>query len=150
MLHNKFIKENTIMKKILYWLLTFVWLNVALFSFVPTITFAQDGWFWSDRFKLIPGLDLIKSNESPSDSLLDTIANAINWALAILATVAVVLIMYAWFKMLTSWGDSKWYDAWLKIIKNAAIWLVIIWLAWLIVSAIVWLVHENAENWAMV
>jgi hypothetical protein len=52
--------------------------------------------------------------------------------------------------MLTSWGDSKWYDAWLKIIKNAAIWLVIIWLAWLIVSAIVWLVHENAENWAMV
>lgn len=72
--------------------------------------------------------------------LLDTIKNVINWILGILATVVLCFCMYWWFKMLTSWADTKWYDAWLKVLKNALIWLAIILLAWMIVSVVFWFV----------
>jgi hypothetical protein len=42
--------------------------------------------------------------------------------------------------MLSSAWDSKWYDAWRTILKNALIWLAIILLAWLIVSVVFWFV----------
>lgn len=133
------------MKKLLYWIFIAFWFNLALLGIVPSITFAG---YWDDDLGIIPGFDtIIDTNKGPDSTLLDTIKNAINWFLAILATIAVAIIIYAWFKMLTSWGDSKWYDAWLKIIKNAAIWLVIIGLAWLIVSAIYWFIEENADGW---
>ena len=79
-------------------------------------------------------------DEDVSPWLLDTIKNAINWCLWIMATVVLCFCMYWWFKMLTSWSDSKWYDAGWKILKNALIWLAIIWLAWMIVSVVFWFV----------
>lgn len=85
-------------------------------------------------------------DDSVNAGLLDTIRNAINWVLWILATVALCICMYWGFKMLTSWGDSKWYDAWLKVLKNAAIWLAIIWLSWMIVSVVFWFV-ETLSWW---
>jgi hypothetical protein len=68
--------------------------------------------------------------------LLDTIKNAINWILWLLATIALCICMYWGFKMLTSGWDSKWFDAWKTVLKNAAIWLAIILLAWMIVSVV--------------
>ena len=79
-------------------------------------------------------------DEGPNARLLDTIKNAINRCLGILATVVLCFCMYWWFKMLSSWSDSKWYDAWWKILQNALIWLAIILLAWMIVSVVFWFV----------
>jgi Na+-driven multidrug efflux pump len=73
-------------------------------------------------------------------ALLDTVKNAINWILWILATVALVICLYGWFKMITSGGDEKKYEEWLKVLKNAAIWLAIVGLSWIIVSVIFWFV----------
>lgn len=124
------------MKKTLYWIM--IWMSMLSLGILPSFSFAS--WFGDDPLDLVPGIDVIKTNEEPSSSLLDTIKSTINWVLWILATVALVICMYAWFKMLTSWGDSKWYDSGVNILKNAALWLVIIGLSWLIVSAIIWFI----------
>ncbi len=71
---------------------------------------------------------------------LDTIKNAINWILWILATIALVICLYGWFKMVTAAGDEKKYGEWLNVLKYAAIGLAIIGLSWMIVSVIFWFV----------
>jgi hypothetical protein len=136
------------MRKIISKLTFTLWLVVVTMCTIPQ---QANAWFWDDIYKLVPGIKhVIKTDEWPSSSLLDTIKSTINWILGILATVALVICMYAWFKMLTSWGDSKWYDAWLKTLKNAALWLAIIWLSWLIVSAIIRFVKLQWWEWTMV
>jgi len=81
-----------------------------------------------------------------NDDLIKTIQRAINRALWLLAAVALVLVIYAWFLMLTSGWDSKKYDQWLGIIKNAAIWLAIIGVSWLIVSLIFYVIKGSVET----
>lgn len=73
-------------------------------------------------------------------AFLDTIRNAINWILWILATIALVICLYGWFKMVTAAGDEKKYGEWLNVLKYAAIGLAIIGLSWMIVSVIFWFV----------
>jgi len=74
-------------------------------------------------------------------ALLDTVKNAINWILWILATVALVICLYGWFLMVTSAGDSKKYENGLNVLKNAAIGLAIIGLSWMIVSVVFWFIN---------
>ena len=73
-------------------------------------------------------------------ALLDTVKNAINWIMGILATIALVICLYGWFKMITAWGDEKKYGDGLKVLKQAAIWLAIVWLSWMIISVIFWFI----------
>lgn len=73
-------------------------------------------------------------------ALLDTIKNAINWIMWILATIALVICLYGGFKMITAGGDEKKYGDGLKVLKQAAIWLAIVWLSWMIVSIIFWFI----------
>ena len=122
----------------------FLWKIVILFYgilsigiIIPSITLAQEDCnrFWAKCE--VDGIHTFHTNdEGASSALLDTIKNAINRCLGILATVVLCFCMYWWFKMLTSWSDSKWYDAGWKVLKNALIWLAIIALAWMIVSVV--------------
>ena len=134
------------MKKILFWILVSFWLNVLIVNYMPWTCLA---WFWDDPLWLVKQVDVIGTDKWPSSTLLDTIKNTIKWLLWILATIALCICLYAWFKMLTSWGDSKSYDSWWTILKNAAIWLAIIWLSWIIVSAVFWFVELQWGEWTM-
>ena len=98
-------------------------------------------WFWD--MVGVAGIHTIWTEKKQNDSLLFTIQTAINWVLWILATITLFIILYAWFMMMTSWGDSKKYDSWFNIIKNAALWLVIIALSWLIVSFIFYVIFGS-------
>ena len=94
------------------------------------------------------------ANPSPDDNLvagpgkqtltgsaiLDTIRNAINWILGILATIALIVCLYGGFLMVTAAGDEKKYQKWLSVLKYAAIGLAIVGLSWMIVSVIFWFV----------
>jgi hypothetical protein len=71
---------------------------------------------------------------------LDTIKNAINWLLGILATIALVICLYGGFLMVVSAGDSKKYESGLNVLKYAAIGLAIIGLSWMIVSVVFWFI----------
>jgi presenilin-like A22 family membrane protease len=84
---------------------------------------------------------MITGKRQTGSQLLTTVKETIKWILGILATVAVVICLYAGFIMMTSAGDENKYKNGMKILKYAAIGLVIIALSWLIVSAIFWFVN---------
>lgn len=99
------------------------------------------------------GQNMARNNEDQTGShLLTTIKKTINWLLWILATIAVVICLYAGFIMVTSAGDEKQYQKGFTILKYAAVWLVIIWLSWIIVSAIYWFIGlqsgTSMQTWA--
>ena len=92
------------------------------------------------------GKDYITGKDQKWSQLLTTLKTTINWLLWILATIALAICIWAWFIMVTSGGDEKKYSKWLTILKYAAIWLVIVWLSWLIVSVIFWFIKLQS-NW---
>lgn len=131
--------KNSIIRYIWNWILASLWLLVLWVSAMPINTVMADTWdcnrFWAKCH--VEDINVIRTHDdSVNSGLLDTIKSAINWILGILATVALCICMYWGFKMLTSGWDSKWYDAWLNVLKNAALWLAIILLSWMIVSVV--------------
>jgi hypothetical protein len=119
-----------------------LWLTVLWLSTIPNLTIADDNelcnQYWGSCH--VEDVRVIRTDEDPNSGLLDTIKNAINWILWVLATVALCICLYWGFKMLTSGADGKWYKDGRTILKNAAIWLAIILLSWMIVSVIFWFV----------
>ncbi len=74
--------------------------------------------------------------------LITTIKRFINLMLLFLATIAFAILLRWWFQMVSAaWDDGK-YKKWFTILKQAAIWLVVIWLSWLIVTAVFWLINR--------
>jgi Na+-driven multidrug efflux pump len=111
--------------------------TLAWVAVLPNYANAQNDWAkpWADANMISDSKQKLTWSK-----LLDTIKNAINWMLWILATVALVICLYGWFKMMTAAGDEKKYGDGLKVLKYAAIWLAIIGLSWMIVSIIFWFV----------
>jgi hypothetical protein len=64
--------------------------------------------------------------------------------LGMLATIALVICLYAGFLMVTAAGDDAKYKKGMGILKQAGIGLAIIGLAWLIVSLIFRLINTMA------
>lgn len=121
------------MKKVIL----YIWFIITWLSMSPNLIYAQDNNCnrrWGNCH--VEDINTVHTERAPDATLLDVIRNAINWCLGILATVVLCFCIYWWFQMLTSWADSKWYDNWWKVLKNALIWLAIILLAWMIVSVI--------------
>lgn len=103
---------------------------------LPNQVSAQE-WSWDNPSR---SQELIWWRNDASSRLLDTIKNAINWLLWILATIALAICLYAGFLMVTSAGDQKKYESGMNILKYAAIWLAVVWLSWLFVSVIFWFI----------
>ena len=88
------------------------------------------------------------TEENQKDNLLHTVRKATNRVLGLLAFAALMLCLYAGFRMMTSGGDNKQYSAWLSILKNAGIWLAIIGTSWLIVSLVFYVINWSIQvNW---
>ena len=74
-----------------------------------------------------PGEVNMISGEAQTDSkLLDTVRTFINWMLGMLATIALVICLYAGFIMVTAAGDDAKYKKGMGILKQAGIGLVVI------------------------
>ena len=122
----------------------------CLVSITPLFSYADQecNKFWWNCY--VEGIWVPRTDEGPKPTLITTIQRTINVVLWLLATIATLICLYAWFKMLTSWWDTKWYDTGLKILKNAVIWLAIIALSWIIVSTVLRFVDTAAEWNSMV
>ena len=68
--------------------------------------------------------------------LIDVIKSFINWMLGMLALIALVILIRGGFQMVTAAGDESKYKKGFKILQQAAIGLVFIWVSWLVVSVI--------------
>lgn len=75
------------------------------------------------------------------DTFITVVKGAINWMLGILALIALIILLYGGFQMVTSAGDEDKYTSWFTILKHAATGLILIGIAWFIVSIIFWLVN---------
>lgn len=76
---------------------------------------------------------------------LSLIKVSVNWILGILATVALIYMLYSWFLILSSWADDKNAKKGRKWISTAAIALAWLWLAWIFVSAMIWFITLMTE-----
>lgn len=130
------------MKKILTLIITMLLPSTVL----VWNTFAQS-WFWDNSavgWYQVPWTASVSQDNG--DRLIDIIKNVINRVLGLLSLIALILCLRWWFQMLTAaWDDGK-VKTWTKILKNAAIWLVIIWLSWLFVSLVFRIIKKFA--WA--
>jgi hypothetical protein len=116
-----------------------LWIMLLWTTFVPRNTYAR----WFGDMIGVDGIHTVWTEKKQEDSLIHTIQTAINRVLGLLSMVTLCFVLYAGFLMLTSWWDSKKYDSWLSIIKNAAIWLAIIAVSWLIVSLIFYVINGS-------
>ena len=103
----------------------------------------SDGWSSED-------ISLVWTGWSTLDGLVAAIKWAINWALGILAFIALIVLLYGWFLMVTAAWESEKYDKWFTILKQAAVGLVLIGVAWFVVSIVFWLINltaQPAQSW---
>lgn len=84
--------------------------------------------------------DQISSHQNAQNKVMDVIKNMINYALWMLALVALVYLIYHGFLIVTASGDDTQYKKGLAGIKYAAIAIAGIGVSWLVVSAIFWLI----------
>ena len=113
-------------------------LALGILSVGSLVTFAQTpsgfgdatsaGWIW------VSGTDSLQEGK-----LIDVIKSFINWMLGMLALIALVVLLWGGFQMVTAAGDDAKYKKGFKILQQAAIGLVFIGVSWLLVSVIFWL-----------
>ena len=77
---------------------------------------------------------------------LKAIKRAINMFMALLATVAVAVAIYAWFLMITASGDEKKYQKGISVLKYAAIGIAVVGLSWIIVSLVFRFVNKASGD----
>ena len=82
----------------------------------------------------------ISSHQNAQNKTMTVIKKMINYALWMLALVALVYLIYHGFLILTAAGDDAQYKKGLAWAKYAAIAIAGIWASWVLVSAIFWLI----------
>ena len=76
----------------------------------------------------------ILSQEEAENKTLDMIHRLINRVLWILAFVALIVVIFGGFQMVTAaWDDAK-YKSWKTALKKVSIGIIWIWISWLFVS----------------
>jgi len=127
-------------------LLAVMMMGLAAFGSITGIAsagydFSQADGFWGSKgVGNIKGVSGTTDDGASSSSLLSTITTAINWILGMLALVALVICLWWGFQMVTAAGDDGKYKKGMTILKQAAIGLVIVGIAWMFVSLIFWLI----------
>lgn len=127
--------RRKIMKKIVlitaYVTIVFgIWLGATL----------ADGWFWISNW--ISWIDVPWTTDpSANDEAILIIVKVANRILSLLSVIAIIMFLIWWYKVLTAWWDDAKVKWWYKIIKNAIIWLLIIWLTRAMIRLIFWFVN---------
>ncbi|MDP2669678.1 MAG: hypothetical protein Q8O99_01345 [bacterium] len=91
-------------------------------------------------------VNIIGTDKQQQDSFVNVVKAAVNRVLGILALIALLILLYGGFLMVTSAGDEEKYKKGFTILKHAAIGLLLIGVAWFIISLIFWLVNKTTDN----
>lgn len=87
-----------------------------------------------------PNWDMLGGRDDEGSNLLNSAKKVINRVLWLLATIALVMCLYAGFLMVTSAWDEKKYKQGTTILKYAIIGLAVVGLSWLLVSLVSWFI----------
>lgn len=96
--------------------------------------------WWSTLSGVVSADQEISSHIVAQNKVMDVVKNIINYALWMIALIALVYLIYHGFIMVTAAGDDTQYKKGIKGIKYAAIAMVGVGMSRLIVSAIFWLI----------
>ena len=84
--------------------------------------------------------DKISNHQNAQSKTMTVIKNIINYALGMVALVALIYLIYHGFLIVTAMGDEAQYKKGISGAKFAAIAMAGIGTSWLVVSAIFWLI----------
>ena len=141
-------KYRNIMKNI-----GFIW--VLFFSLIQSIyanSFFDD--FWKLPFCNNAGecwyrqwLEAIKNSINGmiiNKTLSEYVQDVIAYLLSFISIIAVIYIIYAWFRIMIAWWNDDEVKKWKKTIFQVIIWIIVIWLAYSIVTFVInvlWVTH---------
>lgn len=118
------------MKKLL-WIIVCI---TGVFSLWFSTTTAN-GWFWVSDW--VSWINVPKTDDqNVDDKALVIVTEVADRILSLTSLVAIIIFLIWWYKVLTAWWDDWKAKSWYKFIKNALIWLLIIWLTRAIVRLI--------------
>ena len=103
-------------------------------------TTATAGWFGSTS--QLGWINGISGTDRGTTDFISLVRSFVNWILGLISLIALLMALYGGFKMVTSAGDDGKYKDGFKVLKNAAIGLIIIGLSWIIVSSVFWLISS--------
>lgn len=117
---------------------------------VPSVQASDAFWFWKNgSINATSDITIWWMNGDGTiqreDALLDIIKWGVNWVLWILALVALAFVLFGWIKIATARWEEWWFNDGMKIIQRALLGLLIIGVAWFIISAIFWLLRLSGE-----
>jgi len=129
---------------------TIIWISSAIIPLSSAYAW-YNGWNWFTN-QATSTIWVAEANKggSWSTSFLDFIQSAVNWILWILGLITIIILIWWGFQMVTAaWDDGK-YKKWFTILKQAVIWLIMIWVSALIVNLIFSFVNSNTttSGWA--
>ncbi len=101
---------------------------------------AQGGDFTQGQ-NYLGGIDVAGQGNLQQDSLIGSIQTFVNRVLGILGLIALIVLLYGGFQMVTAAGDEEKYKTWFTILKQSGIGLAFIGLAWFVVSIIFFLLN---------
>ena len=134
------------MKYIIISLIAFLWVVTMV---TPSFSEAWNSAFWKwssvDANAELSIWWLNWWDLQTDDKALDVIRWAVNWILWLWGLIALIVLLYWWFLMVTSQGED-WYEKWRKVLRAAIIWLWIIWLSWFILSIWFWLAQQTGNS----
>lgn len=125
------------MKKTLYGLLLGLMTLGGVLSFTPAFAQNVSSNDWANPSN---NKSMLDNKEATGSKLLDGVKTTINWILGMLATIALIVCLRGGFQMVTAAGDEKKFGTGKTILKQAAIGVAIILLAWMIVGVVFWFV----------
>lgn len=94
----------------------------------------------------VSNVNVIGQGAGQQDAFVNVVRWFINWTLGVLAFIALIILLYGGFLMVTAAGDEEKYKKWFTILRQAAIGLILIGIAWFVISLIFRLVNLVGES----
>ena len=133
--------KQHIANALLLWAAAMIW-----FSSLAWTTFADavGGTSFSENqagaWLGIAGANTLNGNTTGESTLLVAVKKFINWALWLLGMIAIMVLLYGGFNMITAAGDDAKYKKGFAILRQAGIGLIFVWVSWIIVQSIMWFI----------
>ncbi len=126
------------------------WVAFGLDTSITPFTDPIHPW-WADWLWVVWLNDATPTTWGQEDSLVNVITWVVNRVLWVLSLIALLVVLRWWFQMvIAAWDEDK-YNKWFTILKQASVWLAMIWLARFLVSGIFWLISlvttEAKDTW---
>ncbi len=131
------------MKKIILYAIALIWSIISVFSL--NLFSVNAASFYNQEAAPESGLPG-SSNGVQRKTALSSVKFWLGWITTILAILALFMLIYGGILMITAAGEDDRFKKWFTILKQAAVWLIYIGLAWLFIMLVFYVIHEMAPT----